>query len=42
MSRVPLDATVADVSLDGGNISVVIVVAVIALVALVMAGIFRQ
>ncbi len=42
MSRVPLAATGADVSLAGGNTSVVIVVAVIALVALVMAAVFRQ
>ena len=42
MSRVTLAANGADVSLDGGNTSVVIAVAVIALVALVMAAMFRQ
>jgi len=42
MSRVPFAATGADVSLAGGNTTVVIVVAVIALVALVMAAVFRQ
>ncbi|MDQ3104626.1 MAG: sodium-translocating pyrophosphatase [Actinomycetota bacterium] len=41
MSRVPLAAT-SDVSLEGGNTTVVIVVAVIALVALAMASVFRQ
>ncbi len=42
MSRVPLAAAGVDVSLDGGNTTVVVVVAVVALVALVMAGMFRQ
>ena len=42
MSRVTLAANGADVSLAGGNTSVVIAVAVIALVALVMAAMFRQ
>ena len=42
MSRVTLAATEVDVSLAGGNTSVVIVIAVIALVALVMAALFRQ
>jgi K(+)-stimulated pyrophosphate-energized sodium pump len=42
MSRVTLAATEVDVSLAGGNTTVVVVVAVIALVALVMAAIFRQ
>ncbi|MBA2639361.1 MAG: sodium/proton-translocating pyrophosphatase, partial [Nocardioidaceae bacterium] len=43
MSRVTLAAeTGADVSLAGGNTTVVVIVAVIALVALVMAAVFRQ
>ncbi len=42
MSRVPLAASGVDVTLDGGNTSVVIVVAVIALIALVMASVFRR
>ncbi len=42
MSRTTLAASGADVSLAGGNTSVVVAVALIGLVALVMAGIFRQ
>ncbi len=42
MSRVPLAASGVDVSLEGGNTVVVVVVAAIALVALVMASVFRR
>ncbi|MDQ3324385.1 MAG: sodium-translocating pyrophosphatase [Actinomycetota bacterium] len=42
MSRVPLAATGADVSLDAGNTTLVVVVGIVALVALVMAVVFRQ
>jgi K(+)-stimulated pyrophosphate-energized sodium pump len=42
MSRVTLAANEVDVSLAGGNTSVVVVIAVIALVALAMSALFRQ
>ena len=42
MSRVTLAESGVDVSLSGGNVAFVIVVALIGAVALVMAGMFRQ
>ncbi len=42
MSSVTLAATGADVSLSGGNITLVVIVAVIAVIALAMAALFRQ
>ncbi len=42
MSRLTLAASGADVSLSGGNITLVVIVAVIAVVALAMATLFRQ
>ena len=42
MSTVTLAESSVDVSLSGGNIAFVVVVALIGVVALVMAGMFRQ